>query len=337
KIALTGTPLLKAVAKDYSSTTIFGDYIHKYYYNQSIADGYTLRLIREEIEGSFKMRMEEVLEKIQVMKGNIKTADAYAHPNFVKPLLNYIVEDVIQFRKDHHDASLGGMVVCDAAAQARRLFSEFKKLYGEQETESAVLMAADPPAEKYKREENPKLNAALILHDENDKSIRRGLVDAFKKGRVDLLFVYNMLLTGFDAHRLKKLYLARVIQDHNLLQTLTRVNRPYRKYKYGYVVDFADISKAFDRTNQLYYNELQNQLGDELENYSNLFKTEAEIRAEAEEIKETLFHYDLKNIENFSYQIEQINDKQELRRIVKALKRAKELKNTAILSEYGDW
>src|SRR5699024_10950584 len=146
-----------------------------------------------------------------------------------------------------------------------------------------------------------------------------------------------MLLTGFDAHRLKKLYLARVIQDHNLLQTLTRVNRPYRKYKYGYVVDFADISKAFDRTNQLYYNELQNQLGDELENYSNLFKTEAEIRAEAEEIKETLFHYDLKNIENFSYQIEQINDKQELRRIVKALKRAKELKNTAILSEYGDW
>lgn len=82
---------------------------------------------------------------------------------------------------------------------------------------------------------------------------------------------------------------------------------------------------------------MQNQLGDELENYSNLFKTEAEIRAEAEEIKETLFHYDLKNIENFSYQIEQINDKQELRRIVKALKRAKELKNTAILSEYGDW
>lgn len=46
KIGLTGTPLL---GDDYNSRVLFGDYIHKYYYNASIADGYTLRLIREEI------------------------------------------------------------------------------------------------------------------------------------------------------------------------------------------------------------------------------------------------------------------------------------------------
>lgn len=50
-----------------------------------------------------------------------------------------------------------------------------------------------------------------------------------------------MLLTGFDAPRLKKLYLGRVIKDHSLLQALTRVNRPYKKHRYGFVVDFADI------------------------------------------------------------------------------------------------
>ena len=43
KIALTGTPLLGEVAKEYDSKALFGDYIHKYYYNRSIADGYTLR------------------------------------------------------------------------------------------------------------------------------------------------------------------------------------------------------------------------------------------------------------------------------------------------------
>ncbi len=58
-----------------------------------------------------------------------------------------------------------------------------------------------------------------------------------------------MLLTGFDAKRLKKLYLARVVKDHNLLQTLTRVNRPYKNYKYGFVVDFADISAQFEKAN----------------------------------------------------------------------------------------
>ncbi|MEQ8811148.1 MAG: type I restriction endonuclease, partial [Imperialibacter sp.] len=40
KIGLTGTPLL---GNDYNSKLLFGDYIHKYYYNMSIADGYTLR------------------------------------------------------------------------------------------------------------------------------------------------------------------------------------------------------------------------------------------------------------------------------------------------------
>ena len=141
-------------------------------------------------------------------------------------------------------------------------------------------------------------------------------------------------MTGFDAKRLKKLYLARVIQDHNLLQTLTRVNRPYKKYQYGYVVDFADISKAFDRTNKMYFDELQNQLGDEMEMYSHLFKSEQEIKEELKEIKETLFHYDTQNRELFSQQIEQLTDKQELLRLIKALRTAKELKNIIALNGY---
>lgn len=52
-----------------------------------------------------------------------------------------------------------------------------------------------------------------------------------------------MLLTGFDAKRLKKLYLGRVIRKHNLLRALTRVNRTYNHFRYGYVVDFADIRR----------------------------------------------------------------------------------------------
>ncbi len=56
-----------------------------------------------------------------------------------------------------------------------------------------------------------------------------------------------------------------------LLQALTRVNRTYKKFKYGFVVDFADISKEFDATNKAYFEELQNELGDEMESYSSLF------------------------------------------------------------------
>ena len=105
-------------------------------------------------------------------------------------------------------------------------------------------------------------------------------MEDFKEGKIDLLFVYNMLLTGFDAQRLKKLYIARLVKDHNLLQTLTRVNRPYKNFRYGYVVDFADIRKEFDETNKAYFEELQAELGDEMQNYSNLFKSKEEIEEE---------------------------------------------------------
>ena len=81
-----------------------------------------------------------------------------------------------------------------------------------------------------------------------------------------------MLLTGFDAPRLKKQYLGRVIREHNLLQTLTRVNRPYKTFRYGYVVDFADIRNEFDKTNKAYFEELQSELGDEFEKYRKYFQ-----------------------------------------------------------------
>lgn len=332
-IALTGTPLLKEVAKEYDSKMLFGNYFHKYYYNMSIADGYTLRLIREQIEGNFKMQMKEVMNEIKILQGDISTRAIYAHSKFSRPLLDYITTDLIKFRHDHQDNTLGGLVVCDSADQAKELFSLFQEKYGVQEIDASILMAAEPPT-KYGFKEEPQLTAALILHDENDKTIRKELIGAYKKAKVDILFVYNMLLTGFDAKRLKKLYLARVIQDHNLLQTLTRVNRPYKKYQYGYVVDFADISKAFDRTNKLYFDELQEQLGDEMEMYSYLFKTEEEIQQEIKEIKETLFHYETQNRELFSQQIEQITDKTELLRLIKALRTAKELKNIIALNGY---
>lgn len=51
KIALTGTPLLK---EERASCKVFGTYLHTYYYDKSIADGYTLKIIREDIETSYK-------------------------------------------------------------------------------------------------------------------------------------------------------------------------------------------------------------------------------------------------------------------------------------------
>jgi len=330
KIGLTGTPLL---GTDYNSRSLFGDYIHKYYYNSSIADGYTLRLIREEIETNYKLTLKEALKEIEILKGDADKKVVYAHEKFVEPMLKYIVEDFERSRISMNDNSIGGMVVCDSSDQAKKMYEIFQSTYAEKEEEE-LPMAAEPSisyAGKKAAERKPK-RAALILYDIGTKQDRKDWVEEFKDGKYDLLFVYNMLLTGFDAPRLKKLYIGRVIKAHNLLQTLTRVNRTYKDFRFGYVVDFAGIEAQFKKTSQDYFNELQNELGDELQSYSDLFLTEEEITQQIAEIKDTLFHFDTVNAENFSKQISEISDRSKMLVITKALNNSKSLYNLIRLS-----
>lgn len=334
KIGLTGTPLL---GTDYNSKALFGEYIHKYYYNSSIADGYTLRLIREEIETNYQFQLKKALEEVNatLLKGHGDKKVVYSHPKFVEPMLDYIVQDFEKARITMNDNTIGGLVVCDSSEQAKMLFEIFESKYSKKENSNETLLLAAEPSESYgdkKKTESKVTSAAVILHDIGTKQERKDKVEEFKDGKIDFLFVYNMLLTGFDTPRLKKLYIGRVIKAHNLLQTLTRVNRTYKEFKYGYVVDFADIQKEFDKTNQDYFNELQSELGDEMQHYSNIFKSQEEINSEIKEIKEVLFHYDTKNAEIFSQQITQINDRSEILKITRVLNNAKSLYNLIRLS-----
>ncbi len=309
-ICLTGTPLIG----DFASKKIFGDYFHKYYYNASIADGYTLRLIREEIETSYKSSLSDVLAQFEIQKGELDKSTVFAHKNFVTPMLEYILVDLQRSRMLHNDQSIGGMVVCDSSEQAREMQLQFQNKFAA----------------------SKELSSALILHDAGTKDDRKDLVSDFKEGKIDILFVYNMLLTGFDAPRLKKLYMGRVVRDHNLLQALTRVNRPYKDFRYGYIVDFADIRKEFEITNAAYFSELRDELGDELDNYSNLFISKDEVIATVNQIRSDLFVYNLENAEEFSKQISPIKDKKVMRSIIASLESGRDLYNLVRLMNFED-
>ena len=321
KIGLTGTPLL---GEDFNSRALFGDYIHKYYYNASIADGYTLRLIREDIATNYKISLQEALAAVQLQQGDIDRKLIYAHPKFVAPMLEYIVHDFEKSRAAFGDSSIGGMVICDTSGQAKEMHRIFNAVYAQ---DTAINNAESKNYSALTSEKNRVKTAALILHDVGSKNERKQWVEDFKAGKIDFLFVFNMLLTGFDVKRLKKLYLGRIIKAHNLLQALTRVNRAYKDFRYGYVVDFADIRKEFDKTNKDYFNELQSELGDEIEHYSNLFKSSEEITQEIEAIKDVLFSFDIQNAEEFSRQISQIQDRTTILALKNALADARNLYN----------
>lgn len=325
KIALTGTPLLK---EEKATANVFNDYFHTYYYDRSIADGYTLKIIREEIETSYKENLTQIVDKLEqlVQKKDVQKSTIIEHENYVKELIRYVINDLTKFRRQHGDDTLAGMIICETSGQARNL-----AMYWD-EVQREMNKGASFPT---------NIKARLILHDTDDKETRKQIVKDFKKNMtVDVLIVFNMLLTGFDAPRLKRLYFGRKLKDHNLLQALTRVNRPYKNNRYGYVIDFADIKRNFDETNEAYLQEL-NRFNDPEEDgtgvtdtFTQVIENPQEILDTMREIHDTLFDYTVDNVEEFSSEVSTIQDKEVLLKLKKALEAARDCGN--LVRTFGD-
>ena len=326
KIALTGTPLLK---EERASWKVFGNYLHTYYYDKSIQDGYTLKIIREDIETSYRERLSEIYDSIEhlVQKKDVKKSEIIEHDKYVRELLRYIITDFKRFRLINGDNTLGGMIVCETSEQARKLFAYFDEIQAE-------LNAQDSLTSSFK--------VGLILYDEDDKETRKGVVAGFKKNfTIDILIVFNMLLTGFDAPRLKKMYLGRKLKDHNLLQALTRVNRPYKAMRYGYIVDFADIKQNFDQTNAAYLRELnrfndsdETGIDDSVEDFTRVIEDPDALVEQMRKARQVLFNYSTNNAEEFSSEVSAIDDKETLIEIRAALISMRETMNVA--RTFGD-
>lgn len=326
KIALTGTPLLK---EERESWKVFGEYLHTYYYDKSIQDGYTLKIIREEIETSYREKLSQIYEKLETLveKKNVPRTQIIEHDSYVKELLRYVISDMKVFRQIKGDSSLGGMVICETSEQARALYAYFDEIQNELNATASVKSS---------------FKVGLILYDSADKETQKQIIKDFKKNNtIDILIVFNMLLTGFDAPRLKRLYVGRKLKDHNLLQAITRVNRPYKQNRYGYIIDIADIKANFEATNEAYLKELNrfndpNEVGEG--NVTNTFgqvieDKEALIK-QMKEVQHALFSFTTDNLEEFSSEISTIEDKEELLKLKKVLVAARDCCN--IVRTFGD-
>ena len=161
----------------------------------------------------------------------------------------------------------------------------------------------------------------------------------------DILIVNFMLTTGYDVKRLKKMYLLRGPHAQSLLQTISRVNRPYKSpngkvYRYGYIVDFVDIEQEYDKTIEAYIKELEADLNENGENEGSL----AGLVVDKEDINRKYHKYvdELEdmiatdNLERFSKQLTLYN-KEALLKIRRLLNGIKECQTEFILSRAMDY
>ena len=316
-IALTGTPLL---SKKERSNLKFGDYIHKYFYDKSIADGYTLRIKKENIDTVAKT---EIKKNLEIEDKQLEDKDVYESDAYVNALGAFIEKDFVNFRLQNTDTSIGGMIVCRTNPQAKKVHQWFK--------------------------DNSKLNTGLVITDTNDpkqKQINKNnQVDFRETLAPDILVVNFMLTTGYDVKRLKKMYLLRGPHAQSLLQTISRVNRPYKSpngkiYKYGYIVDFVDIEQEYDKTIEAYIKELEADLNENGENEGSL----SGLVVDKEDINRKYHKYtdelediiSTDNLERFSKQLTFYN-KETLLKIRRLLNGIKECQTEFILSRAMDY
>ena len=304
-IAMTGTPLL---TKKERSNLKFGDYIHKYFYDKSIADGYTLRIKKEQIDTTAKA---EIRENLELENKNLDSKDVYESDDYVESISKYIERDFKQFRLINTDDTIGAMIVCRSNRQAKLVNEWINK--------------------------NSTLKSGLVMSDSENNAIQSELneqnqINFRENGFPDVLVVHYMLTTGYDVKRLKKMYLLRGPHAQSLLQTISRVNRPYKSptgkvYQYGYIVDFVDIEKEYNNTLNAYIKELEEDMNadsDDEVSLSGLVVDKEDIKKKFDKLSVELKQFiPFDNIEQFVKMMQYFN-KDALLKIRKLLVKVKE-------------
>ncbi len=222
-------------------------------------------------------------------------------------MLYYIIRDLLDFRRLNDDENLKAMVVCFSSAQARLanlLFNEVQEKVLQENPNLKILK---------------KLQSSLILHDEQEVKEK---IYSFKHENTDIVFVFNMLLTGFDLPNLKRLYIHRELKDHNLLQALARVNRPYHNMSFGYLIDFVGIQENFDKTTDDYLKELNrfNQSGANSDsNLKDMFADRKTLEEDIKNAYDDLFDYPIDDIEGMTSAIVSMSAMNELLKVSRAI------------------
>ncbi|MFP6198785.1 type I restriction endonuclease [Helicobacter pylori] len=319
KIALTGTPLLEDNAQDKATKNTFGNYLHTYSYAESIKDRHTLKLQLEIIEKSYKEKLQAIYrllqESITIEDIEVKKEFIFNDEKYIKEMLFYIIRDLLNFRRVNNDENLKAMVVCFSSAQAKLancLFNEVQEKVLQENPNLRILN---------------KLQSSLILHDEQEVKEK---IYSFKHGDTDIVFVFNMLLTGFDLPSLKRLYIHRELKDHNLLQALARVNRSYNNMSFGYLIDFVGIKENYDKTTDDYLKELNqfNQSDSNIkDNLKDMFADREVLEKDIKNAYDDLFNYPIDDVEAMTSAIVNISAMNELLKVSHAINTLKERYN----------
>ncbi len=123
-------------------------------------------------------------------------------------------------------------------------------------------------------------NEAAIIRDARTQAVTDDAIVNFKKKfnpeeeltGIGILCVCDRLLTGFDAPIEQVMYLDKNLSEHNLMQAITRVNRPKKNKTHGLVVDYYGITKNLHKALGIYNSDEEKEAELDLKEFETYFK-----------------------------------------------------------------
>ncbi len=267
-VGFTGTPID-------ATLDVFGKVVDRYTMAESVRDEITVRIVHEgraakvvlhnseleKIEKYYEEVAEEGANEYQIEKSKKATAtmnSILGDPERLQALAKDFVEYYSKRISEGSSVKGKAMFVCSS----RKIGYDFYKNIIALKPEWAEVRAAEEGTEltdKEKREIKPMERIKMIMTRGKDdpkemydllgtKDHRKELDRQFKneKSNFKIAIVVDMWLTGFDIPFLDSIYIDKPIRQHNLIQTISRVNRKFKGKNKGLVVDYIGIKKQMN-------------------------------------------------------------------------------------------
>ena len=281
-VGFTGTPIDATI-------DVFGSVVERYTMTESVKDGITVNLVYEGRAAKVTLD-EDKLEEIEAYYAKCEEEGANEHQieESKKAIANLdiILGDTDRLRavaKDfvaHYEKRVGegatvcgkAMFVCSTRQIAFKLYQFIRELRPEwtevREADEGVVLS-----DKERKEIKPiaKMNMVMTRAKDDPKELwdilgndeyKHELDRQFKKVKSNfkIAIVVDMWLTGFDVPELDTMYLDKPVQQHTLIQTISRVNRVCKGKDKGLIVDYIGIKNSMNFALKKYTDYKENDL-----------------------------------------------------------------------------
>ncbi|MCI8313537.1 MAG: type I restriction endonuclease subunit R [Lachnospiraceae bacterium] len=284
-IGFTGTPIDATVE-------VFGDIVgHPYTMTEAVKDEITVNLVYDGRAAKVTLRedklheIEEYYDKSASLGASEEQIEesqkAVAHlatilgdPDRLKAVAKDFISHYEKRVEEGSTVAGKAMFVCANRLIAYAFYLNLMELRPEWKEKRKAPEGVEL-TEKEEKELKPIEKVCLVMTRNKDdkkelyemlgtKEHRKELDRQFKnvKSNFKIAIVVDMWLTGFDVPCLDTIYIDKPIQQHTLIQTISRVNRVYEGKDRGLIVDYIGIKKNMNVALRKYTNFEKEELDD---------------------------------------------------------------------------